>query len=217
MRCDKKGIKFIAIIITCIILFSLLSFRISSNVKKIYINSSIALCNSFVFNQINITTDRIVVESDALGNLVDTTKDDKGKVTAIFTNVNAINILSNQVAVKCQQDLENNSPDTLTLPLGAFTGSVLLSDRGRKVKVPLTTHFTVKSDFKPLAENIGINVIRYCLYLAITTRCEITLPYNEEEAVFTTYILVNESIFAGEIPDTYIGSQDGLDYLDLLP
>lgn len=217
MRCNRKKLKTIAVMLTCITIFSIFTLKISKNVKKIYLDSSISLCNSFVFNQINLTTDRIVVENNDLGNLVNTINDEKGKVTAIFTNVNAVNILSNQVAVQCQKDLEENSPSCLTLPLGSFTGSVLLTDRGRKVNIPLTVHFTVKSDFKPLAENIGINVIRYCLYLAVTTTCDITLPYSDEEAVFTTYILVNESIFAGEIPDTYIGSQDGLEYLDLLP
>lgn len=217
MEGKRKIYKLIAVILLCVILFSIISIRISTNVKKLYINSSISLCNEFVFNQINLTTDEIIIENEELGELVQTIEDDKGKVSAIFTNVNAVNILSNQVAVRCQKDLSENTPLSITLPLGAFTGSVLLSDRGRKVSIPLTVHYTVKSDFKPLAENIGINVIRYCLYLAVTTICNITLPYNEEEATFTTYILVNESIFAGEIPDTYIGSQDGLEYLDLLP
>lgn len=217
MKCNRKKLKICAVVVVILLLFSLFSFKISKNVKKIYIDSSIALCNKFVYNQINLTTDRIVIESESLGELVKTHKDEQGKITAIFTNVNAVNILSNQVAVECQKDLQENSPYRLKLPLGSFTGSVLLSDRGRRVNVPLTVHYTVKSDFKPLAENIGINVIRYCLYLAVTTTCDIALPYNEEKAVFTTYILVNESIFTGEIPDTYIGSQDGLEYLDLLP
>ncbi len=207
-----KRIIIIAPVITAIILCCVF---FSLNVRKVYKNASLAQVESYIYDSINVTTDLIVV-SNKNNALVNLTKDEKGLVSSLTVDTEKVNVLSNEVAVKCQADL-SKSDISLIIPMGAFTGSTLLANRGRTVNIPMKVNYTVKSDFKTFGEKLGINVVRYALYLAITTKAKIVLPQNVEEAEFVTYVLVTETVFACEVPDTFIASEKGLDYIDLIP
>ena len=204
----------LVILATSIVTFGV---KIKKNIRDLYREYSYAMVKSQVYEIINVTTDRIVVDEGNFGELVEITKEDNGKVSLIKPNVNAVNVLSNLVAVECQNDLSEYTQTSITIPFGAFSGSPLLADKGRDVTIPLKVEYTVRSDFKEYLEHIGINVVRYAIYLQVTTTGIITLPQNEYEAVFDTYILVTENVFSTDIPDTYISSKDDLQYLDLLP
>lgn len=211
----KKTAKIVIITLVIVITLVVCSYFFARKVRDVYKTASLAQVEQFIYDQINITTDRIVI-SNKNNALVELTKDDKGLVSSLSVDSEKINILSNEVAVKCQADLEN-ADTSLVLHLGAFTGSTLLAERGRTINVPMRVNYTVKSDFKTFGEKLGINVVRYALYLAVTTRAKITLPTNTEEAVFVTYILISENVFTSEVPDTFIASEKGLDYIDLIP
>lgn len=211
----KKSLKIIVILLSITLAIVFLASFFSRKIKETYKTASFAQVESFVYNQINITTDLIVVSNKNKA-FVELTKDEKGLVSSLSIDAENVNILSNEVAVKCQADLQKSEP-SLILHLGAFTGSTLLAERGRTINIPMRVNYTVKSDFKTFGEQIGINVVRYSLYLAVTTRAKITLPSNTQEAEFITYVLVSEVVFTCEVPDTFIASEKGLDYLDLIP
>lgn len=212
---SKKWVKRVIILVSLLTAIIFCCTFFTKRIKQVVRTASFAQVESYIYDSINITTDRIVV-SNQNNALVELTKDDNGLVRSLSIDTEKVNILSNEVAVKCQADL-SNSDNSLILHLGAFTGSTLLANRGRTVNVPMKVNYTVKSDFKTFGEKIGINVVRYALYLAVTTRAKIVLPQNTEEAEFVTYILVTETVFTCEIPDTFVASEEGLNYLDLIP
>ncbi|MBQ7652797.1 MAG: hypothetical protein IJS93_00285 [Clostridia bacterium] len=209
------------IILSLLILFSLFSvaagIKIRKNVREIYREYSYAAVKSRIYRSINVTTDKIVVQNSDSAPLVKVEKDENGLVTHITPAVNEVNVLSNLVAVECQKDLLNERSVALEIPYGAFSGSPLLADKGRTVTVPIKVEYAVKSDFRPIIQSVGINVIRYALYLEVTTEAKIAIPENEEIAEFKTYVLVSENVFSTNIPDTYISSKEDLQYIDLLP
>jgi|GEM_PF-6497297 len=212
----KARWKAVIVITVLIILISLIAVRIRKNIRDIYREYSYSSVKSFIYENVNVTTDRIVLDKDRFGDLITVEKAENGKISHLSPNVNAVNVISNQVAVECQKDLLKESP-VLSIPYGAFTGSPLLSDKGRLVEVPLTVNYTVKSDFREYLQSIGINVVRYALYLEVTTTADIAIPYNQYQADFVTYVLICENVFSTDIPDTYISSKEDLQYLDLLP
>lgn len=211
----KKWFKLIIILVVIVITVSIVWSYFRKNIKEVYKRASLSQVESYIYDNINITTDRIVVDNQN-NSLVELTKGDNGLVSSLSINTEKVNILSNEVAVKCQSDLAKNDI-SLTLHWGSFTGSTLLAGKGRTVNIPMKVDFTVKSDFKTFGEKIGINVIRYALYLEVTTKAKIVVPKNIDDAEFVTYILVTETVFAAEVPDTFIASEEGLNYLDLIP
>ena len=211
--------KLVILFVTAIILAItvLCGVKIKKNVREIYREYSYSTVKSHVYERINVTTDKIVVQNHESEPLVAFTTDENGKVSHVRPDVNAVNILSNLIAVECQKDLETSPVKDISLRYGAFSGSPLLTNVGREIKIPLIVHYTVKSDFRDYLESIGINVVRYAMYLEITTQAKITLPQNEYEAEFVTYVLIGEHVFSTDIPNTYISSKEDLQYLDLLP
>lgn len=215
MRVTKRKIKIIVYLTISIIAIAFVVSFFIKNVRSVYETASLSQVKSYIYDSINITTDRIVIDNRN-NSLVETTKDEKGLVSTVTIDTEKVNILSNEVAVKCQEDLKTVD-QSLVLHWGAFTGFKTLAEKGRTVNIPMRVNYTVKSDFKPYAEQIGINVVRYALYLKITTQAEIVLPVTKENAEFVTYILVSESVFACDLPETFISGENGMNYLDLLP
>ena len=215
MRVTKRKIKIIVYLTISIIAIAFVVSFFIKNVRSVYETASLSQVKSYIYDSINITTDRIVIDNRN-NSLVETTKDEKGLVSTVTIDTEKVNILSNEVAVKCQEDLKTVD-QSLVLHWGAFTGFKTLAEKGRTLNIPMRVNYTVKSDFKPYAEQIGINVVRYALYLKITTQAEIVLPVTKENAEFVTYILVSESVFACDLPETFISGENGMNYLDLLP
>lgn len=211
----KKWTKRVIIIVSLLTAIIFCCTFYVRKVREVYKTASLAQVESYIYDTINITTDLIVV-GNKNNTLVELTKDEKGLVRSLSIDTEQVNILSNEVAVKCQADLAKSDP-SLILHMGAFTGATTLANRGRTINIPMKVNYTVKSDFKTFGEKLGINVVRYALYLVVTTRAKIVLPSNDEEAEFITYILVTETVFTTEIPDTFVASEEGLNYLDLIP
>lgn len=215
MCARKKKIKLIIFLTVLATIATLpISFFVK-NVRRVFETASVSQVKAFVYESINVSTNEIVV-SNVDNSLVETTKDAKGLVSTVSINTEKVNVLSNEVAVKCQDDLKVGE-QSLIVHSGAFTGFKTLAEKGKTVNIPMRVNYTVKSDFKPYAEQVGINVVRYALYLKITTQAEIVLPLTKENAEFVTYILVSESVFACDLPETFISGENAMEYIDLLP
>lgn len=215
MRAPKKKIKLLIYLVIVLTFTTFVFLFFVKNIRSVFETASVSQIKSFVYEVINESTNEIV-STKVDNSLVETTKDTKGLVSTVSINTEKVNILSNEVAVKCQDDLKIAN-QSLVLHYGSFTGLKTLAEKGKTVNIPMRVNYTVKSDFKPFAEQVGINVVRYALYLKITTQAEIVLPLTKEKAEFITYILVSESVFACDLPETFISGENAMEYIDLLP
>lgn len=207
-----KGILwFMAILSTILFVFC----HLVNNVKKVYESVSVSQIKSYIYQTVNLTAEKLIDERKGT-TMLSTKQNADGEVVSILIDTDNVNDLSNDIAVKCQQDL-SVIEQSLIVHIGAFTGFRTLVDKGRSIMIPMTVNYFVKSDLKAYSEKIGINVIRYALYLRVTTDADIVLPMGGTPQQFINYILIAEIVFTSEVPDTFIASDDGLGYLDLLP
>lgn len=148
--------------------------------------------------------------------MISTKENTEGEVVKILIDNDNVNNLNQDIAVSCQERL-SLIEQAMIAHIGAFTDFKTLANKGRTVMIPMTVNYTVKSKVKAYSEKIGINVIRYALYLCVTTNTEIVLPIGSTPQEFVNYILITEIVFTSKVPETFIASEDGLNYLDLLP
>lgn len=80
--------------------------------------------------------------------LVTILKDNTGNVTAIKSNIIPINEIISDVAIKIQDELNATEEKDISIRLGSFTGSKILSGRGPKVKIRISSVGDVETDFK---------------------------------------------------------------------
>lgn len=207
----KVVVWFVAIISALFLLFN----HFTSNVKKVYETLSASQIKSYIYQTVNSTAKELISQRTGIS-MISTKENAEGEVVKILIDNDNVNNLNQDIAVSCRDSL-SLIEQSMVVHIGAFTDFKTLADKGRTVMIPMTVNYTVNSKVKAYSEKIGINVIRYALYLCVTTEAEIVLPIGSTPQEFVNYILITEIVFTSKVPETFIASEDGLNYLDLLP
>ena len=166
--------------------------------------------------QINRTAQALLREQPKQ-NYVEIERNSEGLVQSLVANTPLVGMLATQAAVLVQSDLRLQPSFVMSMPRGALLGSAYWADKGREIDFRVELQCAVSADYVVYYQEIGINQIRHAIYLKIVASTKIVVPANAEDLEVVCYVPVSEVVYTGEVPDVYIDSADGTDYLDLLP
>ena len=144
-----------------------------------------------------------VMEDYEYDQLVTIHKDSQDKINLIETNIIEINKITSDVALKIQEEINKTEDDDIGIHLGSFTGSKILSGRGPKIPIKITSIGNVETDFKSEFKEAGINQTLHRLYLDVQCQISILTPFNNIEETIKNQIVLAENVIVGEIPQTY--------------
>ncbi len=209
-----KIIAFFIVLTICIV--GCISY-FKGNVLPLVITLSEATVKGLAINAINNAAHMVLDSEMSYEDFVTITKDKDDKIQMIQANTVKINRLTRDLANLGQANIEKIEATTVSLPLGAFTGSVVLSDLGPDVKIPLLPIGTVICDFSSIFEEVGINQTRHSIFININTTISLVLPVSSVPVNITTAILVCDNIIVGEVPNFYFNNGGNGDNLDLTP
>ena len=130
-------------------------------------------------------------------------KDDEGKILMIESNMKNINTVISDVANRIQVGTNDTKNEDITISLGSFTGVSILSGRGIKVPIRISTIGTVKTNVRSEFISKGINQTLHRLYLDIESEISILTPFNTISESIANQLILAENIIVGEIPETY--------------
>ena len=137
-------------------------------------------------------------------------KDKNGNITMIKSNINAINEIISDVAVKIQNEINNKGRDNVKIALGSFTGLKLLSGRGPAVKLEISSIGNVQTDLRSEFKAQGINQTLHRVYLEVECEVSVLTPFENITTKITNQVLLVENVIVGNIPNTYY-NLEGLD------
>lgn len=209
-----KALIIILILVICTV--SLISY-FKGNILPVVLTMSEATVKSMAVNAINSASHIIIDESVQYSDMVTITKSADDKIQMVQANTVKINRLARDLANVCQDYIEKIGNQTIELPVGAFTGSVVMSGLGPNVSIPLMPIGSVICDFVSLFEEVGINQTRHSIYININTTISLVLPVSSVPVNVCTTILVCDNIIVGKVPDVYFNSTSNKGVLDLLP
>ena len=130
-------------------------------------------------------------------------KDDIGNILMLESNMKNINIVISDVANRIQKSINNTEVEDLSISLGSFTGVSILSGRGVKVPIRISTIGNVKTSVRSEFVSQGINQTLHRLYLDIETEVSVLTPFNTINENIKNQLILAENIIVGEIPETY--------------
>lgn len=130
-------------------------------------------------------------------------KDENGNVLMLESNMKNINNVTSDVAYRIQTQINNSEDEDITISLGSFTGISILSGRGIKVPIRISTVGNVKTNIRSEFITQGINQTIHRLYLDIESRISILTPFNTIDETSTSQLILAENIIVGEIPEAY--------------
>ena len=129
--------------------------------------------------------------------------DENKNIVMLEANMININILVSNIAEQIQKEIDNTQNEDIYISSGSFTGISLLSGRGPKIPIRISTIGNVKTDFKSEFIEKGVNQTLHRLYLEIECEISILTPFNTINEKINNQLIVAENIIVGNIPSTY--------------
>lgn len=206
----------IIIAVIAIVIVSMISY-FKGNIIPVIATMSEATVRSLAVTAINNASHIVIDETLDYASLVHIERDDNGDIKLIQANTVKINRLARDLANLAEKNVEDIKAQTISLPIGAFTGSVVLAGMGPAVDVELLPIGSVTCDFVSNFEEVGINQTKHSIYINVNTVISIILPVSSLPVSVTTSVLVVENIIVGDVPDVYLNASNNGSKLDLIP
>lgn len=146
-------------------------------------------------------------------------KDSNGNVTMIKSNVIPINEIISDVAIKIQEEINEQGRKDIEIALGSFTGIKLLAGRGPGIQIRISTVGNVETDLRSEFQSQGINQTLHRIYLQVKCEVSILTPFKDITRDITNQVLIMENVIIGTVPDTYyniegMGTSDVLEFVE---
>lgn len=202
-----------AVVAICLSIGIFVSCYFARSFREQLQTSAHALITDTLTDRVNRTCKSVLTQEN------DLLYEKKYSDAAIDLTVNAEEtaLLAQQVAIACAADLGGYETLVVSIPSGAFTNSAFLADKGRTTNYTLSAAYTVCGDYHVSYESVGINQVRYALYIQIVATAHVTIPRQIEDVRYSLAIPVCEKIYSGQVPNVFVNGEDATNYLDLLP
>lgn len=169
----------------------------------------ITIAQAKVTNEVTHTVDTLVSQTVAAqgltyDQLITMEKDEQGRITALTSNMSALNALRSQLVTLAVEKIDRLDTQSLGVPLGNLTGVSLLSGHGPEVPVRVVSTGIAHGEFTNSFTEAGINQTRHQILLNLTVSVTILLPGEDVDTVITTQVPVAETVIVGAVPDTYL-------------
>ena len=151
----------------------------------------------------SIVKDIMQGEEFSSGRLIYLEKDSGGSITAVTTNVSAINILEAEILEAVVSETME-TVITVYIPLGNLTGSALLLNRGPKIPVDVILLSSSMGGFRSELTAAGINQTRHQILLDLEVQLSLLMPWRTIDTSVFTEILVSETVIVGKVPESYL-------------
>ena len=144
------------------------------------------------------------------GDLITIERDGSGSITALTSDMTAMNELRTGILTAVLTAVEELDPDRLSIPVGNLTGVSFFSGKGFSLPVEIVAAGSAHGAFQSQFTGAGINQTRHQLSLEVTAELEILLPGGVVEMEVSAQVPVAETVIVGQVPDTYLGLPSGL-------
>lgn len=150
-----------------------------------------AVCD--VLNSMEINYNSLVISN------TDTT----GRVNSLQTDTKAINILKAEISKRITDNIRNSHTARIGVPMGAFTGIVLISSMGPDLFVTLTLDGSVTTTIKSEFSSAGINQTIHRVYLVVDADVSLTCPIISYDTSFITEYELCQTVIVGSTPQMF--------------
>ena len=199
-RVKKRKKKIFVFSIIIITIFALLDLQVRPLIKSIAENQA-------KISATNIINDEVLRElsdkSSYYSELVSIKTDNNGKILAVTTDSQKVNVLKSFVSSNIQRDMPSSNPQKVAVPLGTLTGVELLTGRGPLINMKVSIPGTVSTDIKSEFVQAGINQTKHKIYISVKTQVNALIPGFPITTTVETSILVSEIVIVGDVPNVY--------------
>lgn len=198
---QKKKARLIQVITIIFIAFTFAYFILES-IKPIMEQQCKSMAKSISTKICNIEATE-VMKKYKYEDLLVITKDEKGNIKMVGTNVITINEIISDIPVRIQEQLERSENNNFNIRLGSFLGSNLFAGRGPNVNIKMEIVGDLDTDLKSEFTAAGINQTLHRIYLDVKCKVVILTPFETIEEEIYNQVLLAERLIVGDVPSSY--------------
>ncbi|MGG7160677.1 sporulation protein YunB [Clostridium baratii] len=204
----KRYKSFIVIIIALFIVFNLLLTLFDKKVMPSVLNISETMMRAEAIKTINTVSVEVFDEETSKKDIVKIERDKNNKINSISADTMLLNKLSSEIAIRCNERLEELGAKGIEVPLGWMTDKSVYYNLGPKITIEMEPLGNIESSYESVFESAGINQTRHKIYLNVKAKIKIIIPMYTKELEVDAQIPLSETIIVGEIPDAAIQLND---------
>lgn len=189
----------LAVLITAIFTVCYLVKTIGPTFNQLCLNEAKSVATQIVHETIDE-----VMEKYGYNDLITLVKDKEGKIVSMQANIAIINKIISQISLKIQDKIDNTPNRDIYIRLGSFTGITVLSGRGPKVPIRISSIGNINTEVASEFTSTGINQSIHRIFTNITCKIEVLTPFNTISNEIEEKIILAENVIIGNIPENYL-------------
>lgn len=194
----QKMIKLVSIYVVIVIIFSIIIRAVTPIFNMLCIDKAKSVAT--IITNYETTNALMGYNYD---DFIKIHKDGDGRIIMLESNMININNVISDVANKIQKHIDSTEDEDIGINIGSFTGISILSGRGYKIPIRISTIGNVKTNVKSEFIEKGINQTLHKIYLEIECEINILTPFNTINETVKNQMVIAENVIVGNIPNAY--------------
>lgn len=209
----RKRLKKIVALVLVLSLLTGAGLYVRSNIVPLVTEKAYYSIRGEAVTALNNAYQKTVEEMTSLGysDFVTVTKDSDGKISFISVDMLKVNNVMSFISTVVLEEMQSIATDGVDVPLGAFSGILLLGDNGKDVNIEVETVGIAECNFRSDFETVGINQVRHTLYIDIVAIANVVLPLYANDVFCESSLLLCENVIVGEVPEFYLENKGVFD------
>ena len=209
----RKRLKKIVALVLVLSLLTGAGLYVRSNIVPLVTEKAYYSIRGEAVTALNNAYQKTVEEMTSLGysDFVTVTKDSNGKISFISVDMLKVNNVMSFISTVVLEEMQSIATDGVDVPLGAFSGILLLGDNGKDVNIEVETVGIAECNFRSDFETVGINQVRHTLYIDIVASANVVLPLYAKDVFCESSLLLCENVIVGEVPEFYLENKGVFD------
>jgi len=209
----KKSKKIIIYVCVVLFLFLFIFVYFSLKLRPALEEIASSKVNSMITTSINSCVLKLLEEENVqYCDLISFQKDNNGKISALLTNIVAVNKLKTKLSLLILEEVNTLYKTVIHIPIGNVLGTDLLSGRGPDFEITLLPVGSVATDISNAFISTGINQTRHQIVLDVRVSITVILPTGNIYKDIQSSVCIAETVIVGEIPLIYSDTESKQNY-----
>lgn len=207
-KCKRRGFRRPLIKITVFLLvlstgfFVLFEFKARDLVYNTVDNELEIIAQSSMDNAVIEVLEGIVTDYNDL--VITETSEDQ-TITSLKTDSKKLNMLKAEISNAITENISKSKRVSVSVPVGAFTGLVLLSSIGPEMPVKLRMDGSCTTTIESEFTSAGINQTVHHIYLYVEADVSLTCPIIAHETTIISKYELCQTVIVGSTPNMFAG------------
>ncbi len=200
-RIKKRIIKYtIILLIFSIGIFVLFEFKARDLVYNTVDNELEIIAQTSMDNAVIEVLEDIVTDYD---DLIIAQSSENSQITSLKTDSKKINMLKAELSNAITENIRQGKRVSVSVPVGAFTGLVLLSSIGPEMPVKLRMDGSCTTTIESEFTSAGINQTVHHIYLYVEADVSLTCPIIAHETTIISKYELCQTVIVGSTPNMF--------------